>query len=457
MRHPFLKAPGRFGVAILCACGLALPLAAGETGSRDTIDPTRIQEELRLQMDLDLAQTVAAASTILAETQDRRVREYCVRWKIRTSDLQQAVLAEKDPRRAYLQYWASATQLRLYFTEGAGKNLFGAQQPRAAEVARRIEAAIVRLGERLFDPEIIAEAKADMEAAAQQAPSGEAIVHAPRGIDPKGSLLKILKLPLLPVSTLQSVANAPKDVENAADKIESRLGELMGLLRRLPEQSRWQLELLLIESETAGPVATLSRDLARCEKTLKEAAESLRLIPSEARAEFEASLETAQKAAPELGKIFADAREGAKELRLALERGEGAAKEARASMQAAAETGARLQETARTFQAAAAEIKAMLAEYQRLREWEDPKGGKRAAPEDYRNAADSVALAAKEVRAAMTELQEMKRQGTGLAGAGLEARTFVDLAFWRAVELAGVVFVLALAFRWLGRKAPAAP
>ena len=38
------------------------------------------------------------------------------------------------------------------------------------------------------------------------------------------------------------------------------------------------------------------------------------------------------------------------------------------------------EETARAFQSSAAEIRAMLAEYQKLREWEDPRPGKRSGP-----------------------------------------------------------------------------
>ena len=75
--------------------------------------------------------------------------------------------------------------------------------------------------------------------------------------------------------------------------------------------------------------------------------------------------------------------------------------------------------------------------------------------QDYREAADSIGSAAKEVRSVLGDLQQPISPRAGIREVVGEFRSLVDYIFWRGVLLALAVFLLALVYRWLVRAMPA--
>jgi hypothetical protein len=423
---------------VLLSCALGGCQVAPSTGASalaPAVDPVALSRDLRLQLDNHLAQVIGTASEIAAAVPDRRVRENCLRWKMRTYNSYASILAEveEDPRRAFLSEWIAAVGLRLYLTSEEGKNLFGTQQSAAVAVASRVEAEVVSLGKRHFPVKAIDDAEDDIEKSARNySPvdvfgTRSAATAAPLDAD----LLSILHLPLLPVRTLEGASSTPK----AIDRFTDAARDFAAIVRHLPEQSRWEAELLLLEMESTGPAAALDKQIDRLEKILRESTATLKSIPAEMRQEFEKSLAAVEKAQPGVTGALTEARGAAEEVRKAAEQSALAAK---------------------SFESAAAEVRALLADYKQMSQPGAEPVSKKAetGPEDYRAMADSIAAAAKETRSLLAELQQPVPKEGGIRQAADEFGRLIDSLFWKALLLVLAVFILAGVYRWSGRRKP---
>jgi hypothetical protein len=258
--------------AILAAapgCGLHQQQNAtsGPSGLSQVVNPIQLQSELRLQLDNHLAEVTGTATEIAATVQDRRVRENCLRWKMRTYDIYLNILSEPDPRIAFIHEWTNTVALRQYLTTREGKELFGEQQPQAVALAKKMEEDVVALGRKYFPPAAIDNAKDDIEEVAihytYKVPFG---AQAPPVIEPKQDMQTLLGLPLLPVRVLEGASSTPK----AIGEFTQTTKDFAAVVQHLPEMTRWQAELLLLETETSGPMAALAREMDHLEKMLGE-------------------------------------------------------------------------------------------------------------------------------------------------------------------------------------------
>ena len=323
-------------LVLVLVCSCQQKKQTSNTGTlSEAIDPIYLQSELRLQMDNSLAEIMGTASEIAASTQDRQVREKCLLWKIRAYDAHQRILTISDPRAAFIFEWMAVIQLRQYFTEGAGKNIFGPAQPKAIAVAQAIEAEIIMLGNKHFHADKIEAARDDIEQQATRfSKQGEFMSEPdPRVSQNQRDLLNILQLPLLPVRSLESVSSTP----NAISKFTDTTQDFATVIKQLPERTRWQLELLQLEMESSGPVAALNQRLDRLDQDLRDMIALVKTMPSDNK--------------------FKDTADG-------------------------------FTETAKAFEAAAVEIQKLLADYQQLRSNSENTDKPSSGVEDYRKAAD---------------------------------------------------------------------
>ena len=87
---------------VCCAgCGILPRIGKSRRGGAELpreLDPFELRLGLEQVIDKSMAAIVANASDIAAKTEDRKIRENTVRWKIRANDAFQAVLLEPDAR-----------------------------------------------------------------------------------------------------------------------------------------------------------------------------------------------------------------------------------------------------------------------------------------------------------------------------------------------------------------------
>jgi hypothetical protein len=86
-----------------------------------------------------------------------------LRWKIAASSKSQRAAGQMAPMMGVLDSWALSVQMSDYFASGAGKDLFGAQQPLAATLSASLARDAQDLAQRLSTPEEFAKYRSFIE------------------------------------------------------------------------------------------------------------------------------------------------------------------------------------------------------------------------------------------------------------------------------------------------------
>jgi len=277
------------------SCSLLKKVSFKSQTPSDGIDSAKLSASLRLVLDNAFAEVVGTASSIAANTTDRKIRENTLLWKIRAISSFQNISLESDPRAAFLTVWASAVQLRKYLTVGQGKDIFGPQQYLAIQTAEKIESDIVELGRQFFSQKWIDEASDDVDVIADSFTSRDpyAAMDISAISDKKNDILRILSAPL---GGLQGVADTPQ----AINRFTTSTQIFSKIIQDLPERSRWQLELLMLELESLPTVETMVQQMGELQKSIRQISDTAKTLPAETRAEIEKLLVSLEHAQPAL-------------------------------------------------------------------------------------------------------------------------------------------------------------
>ena len=274
-----LNLPG----AALLAAGVLAPGCTGTAGSRQSTLQKQIGNqsmsatELRMRV-YETAERLGgtleyAADEIRAKSSDPAVRRRAVLWKADGIPALYAAAFRPDPLAGGLDLWLLLVQMELYFTEGPGKNAFGAEQPIAVAAARQMRetgeqsAALVS-----GNPERFARRRADVEKFARAHPiegtfSGRSSAT--------GELARFFA---------EQDAGAFAVVGQAGDAIEDlslRLGSYSTLM---PKEVRWQGELLATEIAGREDLHVTFEDLDAVGSVARRADAALADVPATVRA-----------------------------------------------------------------------------------------------------------------------------------------------------------------------------
>jgi hypothetical protein len=179
---------------------------------------------------------VRAADQILESTQDAAVSRTAVRWKINTVATTQLTAFGLDPLAAFYDMWALAIQMRQFFEIGAGQEAFGPDQGIALETTRGLE-------------------RRAYEFAASLSSTGQVRDTIRRDVEAYAAAN-----PLTDVNFVRETATHEFAGELAADRtsglavlgdLSVQVGDLSERMKyyaaSLPEQFRWQSELLFLD------------------------------------------------------------------------------------------------------------------------------------------------------------------------------------------------------------------
>jgi hypothetical protein len=271
-------------LAIVEGCGTGEQPKSRALSLPKTIDPVLLKSELLGQMDLSLSETIATAGEIAEATKDRGVREKCLRWKMQAQDDYLRILSQEDPRTAFVEEWISAVQVRQYLTDGAGKSAFGSEQPKAVALAEKIEKFVLAIGTKYFSQAAMDLAKDDIEDAARRYATAVPFAIQPYSLaaESRQDLITLMRLPLLPVRGLESAAATPQAIRNFTDTVKS----FTAIVQCLPERTRWQSELLLMEMESTGPVPMLAKEVDDFNQRLDGITVQVQTLPAQIRGEI---------------------------------------------------------------------------------------------------------------------------------------------------------------------------
>jgi hypothetical protein len=241
-----------------------------------------------------------AADRISNETTDTQVRRRSLLWKIRMPDAATVVVAQPNPREAYVEALTLSIAQRQFLVDGGGANLFGPQQPIAAEAVRQIEERAVAIGRTFLSDEQLGELRLDLEKIAAENPIRgeflrEAVAAGIEKAESKGTFDDIFALPMAPFRALEGVDTGAQAIR----EFNVTAQQATDVVADLPQRVRWQMELLTYDLQAQGGALQQAlssfETLAQSSDRLSLAAESL---PEETRATLQAAgaeLESLQK------------------------------------------------------------------------------------------------------------------------------------------------------------------
>jgi hypothetical protein len=369
-----------------------------------------------------------------------------------------AMLEQKDPIIAFVETWGLCVRYRIYMKEGEGSKLFGEHQYVAVVAAERIEQRIEQIGREFLKEDIFLETREQVQNFARQNPItgtfSNVIIFATEARPGQPSAFdNVLSIPMAPFSAMKGVdrtATAISDARGSLDRISD-------VVQDLPESARWQLLLLLLEMEDIEAVKIILTSMTKLSDSSVKLADSAEKLPEKLReqisilvedidskqANIQTTLEQGEKTAIAVDKAFSTAGQ---------------------TIETTGQAAKNVDEAAEGWENA---VDATSELVQLIRQWIDemPKKepSEKTSVSDYKDTARGVTDAANELRSLVTDvrgllesealsghIEDVNNRVVGaLDQSAVNAQSVTDHITWRIIQLAGVIFVMALLYRFV--------
>ncbi len=258
------------------------------------VDTVALRTHLVLLADQTSAQIAGTTTQIARNTNDPRIQEQTILFKLRAIPVMYNLVNHPDARAAFLYSWMFSVRLLDYLTEGEGRALFGDGQPLIVKTAQNLMRDIVALGYKYFPKAVMDEVRNEIDELSAANPMGAAMgtqtvaLPANTTAQQRGAIDAILGAP---VRGLEGVGSTPEAIQAVALTIES----LMNLIQQMPQFVRWQTELLLLQTESQPAVLELREDVTRISKSIESVAQTVATLPADLRQELDAALAEARE------------------------------------------------------------------------------------------------------------------------------------------------------------------
>jgi hypothetical protein len=410
----------------LSICALAAALAGCAVLRMPGSRPTYSQEELREELS-DFAGhfhllVSQAADTIDASTSDPAIRKRTLMWKLQFIPLVEQAAVDPNPQEGFVSLLTLVVSAHQNLGQEPAGGLFGEQQQVAIEVVRELEAELRGIGSRFLGAKEMARVEQEIEGLVRAQPAGrtetamQSIRRTLAGVEQSSAFRRVVSVPLSPFRALEGVGNS-------ADEIRDFNTIARGFARsmeRLPEQLRWQIELLLFEIE--------SRETTRAGL---------------------ASLQSVAGSAERLSGVAAALPDDVRSL-----------------LEDSSATLAQLQEVVSTAQALAGPLRDASEQLQRASaSWEvilgPREGGAERPPgrpfdvREWESAVREIGATAQHLERLLQEVRatgEAEPLAAALERADRLTRAWIDLAAWRVAQLMLAGLALALAYRLIAAR-----
>jgi hypothetical protein len=431
---------------------------------------------------------IQASGDLDASTPDGRYRKMTLLWRVRMLPACHNALKQEDPLRAFLDTWLLCVRMTLYLDKGEGKTLFGDHQQIAVNASRQVLADIEHIGTLFLSEKKLAETQKEMVSLAETNPM--------RGVF-AGTLMRataakkgepnpfesILTLPLVPFKAFGGIdrgAAAIVGLTTVADRFTD-------VVEDLPETTRWQMELLMIQAQENDVTRSLQQSMESISSSAVSLAATAEVFPEEMRRQTSLLIEQMDAQQTQMQTTLCEVQNAAVAVEEALE-GVGAAS------QSVGQTAASVTSAGQAWNVTAKTIAQSVYDIANLREPSTSQPATRASESaaakpaattrparptttaatttdgssggfdinDYRMTADSLTDAAGELRLLAAQVQTLidskevskhlqdvdSRVNDTVGRTALQLRGLTDLIAWRIGELVVLTFVLLLGYRF---------
>lgn len=418
-----------FGLAALATLGCAnLPMPF--TSPLPDFTEEELREELVIFASRFTAELGTASEAIRAKTRDPQILRNTLLWRMRLVPAIQEAASVPDPQEAYASALYATALQRRFFTTGDGSQSFGPYTPIAAQTAILLEEECYSIAGKFLSEEDVERLRRDVEGfiATRSISTGDfsvpALRRTAREAKESGIFTWLIDLPMSPFRALQGVgsgAAAMHDLNDTALRFAI-------IVEGLPEQVRWQTDLLLYDLESRGPLEealgaldSFAESAQRLTRSVERLPDDLTLVLSETRD----PLVEVNRALLSMRELMDPLSETANQINLAgaswaeLVRGDGDDENDASSGEPGRPFDIREYEaTARSISDAANQLQALVAEL-------------------------GTVLGAPGLQTALSQVD------SSVARAEAGSRGVVDHAAWRVVQLLLVFFALLLGYRWV--------
>jgi hypothetical protein len=387
-----------------------------------------------------IAVVTSAADEIASRTDERTMRRNTLLWKLRmTQAVERAAFAE-DPQEAYVSALAIAVAMHRYLEDGEGREIFGEHQEIARQAAARLVEDAEAIGARYLTERQLRRLLAEVEELAEARPIRGVFV--PETIpytlgvtaDDRERFGWITRIPMAPVRALEGIDEGALAIR----EFNQTAAHFVAILELLPQQVRWQSELLLYDIEEREAVERSLASLEQLSEGVSAFAEAAGTLP--------------ERLASEASHLMAEIDARQAELQATLEA-------ARATLADATPLGESLRRTAEELGRAGVAWRSVVEEARREPERApDEPEPRRFDIADYERTAREVTLAAAETRLLVAELRGLQESelATAAEHASALSDALVDRVAWRGLQLLLALFALLFAYRrlegWLARR-----
>lgn len=450
----------RVAIILLFTLGLVIGCQSSTRSRNQPVSTVRNPAELRLQLSRFLedlrSDVVGTTGEVALRTSDLTIRDVALRYRLRATASIDILMLEPVPEEQFLQCWIMAIRERLSVRDAQGGPRFGDQQDLMDAMTLRMEANILSLGAEFYAPETLSAAKDDVEREARErlGARGEDRLDRQASRQRPSDLSRIASLPLSPFTGLQGVADTPQEIA----RFTAVAAQLTEIVRQLPERSRWEAQLLLLNAQQIPAVAAAMEELRLSRIALDKAAATAQNLPAETRREMVTLLDDLQKRQPELLTVIDRAAKAVDATEAMLAQAERSAAEVR-------KTSADVERLIERTQLLAADTTAAAKAWEQLilvlRESND-EGSTTAPttapaadePDRVTQWAEMMAdarVAAVELRGLLADIDKLGGKDSPLSGLRGDADAVMDTAFWRGVWLMVVAFALATIWLFIRR------
>lgn len=438
----------RFACLLTAALALSGCSSAPEAPSQPTREVSLLRGQIEFFVDGESAQIEDLSARLGHAAADPEQRRVAQLWKMALIPELRASLDRADDQAALLHLWARNAQMRHYFAEGAGRARFGEAASLGVDVFTSMSASLAAMAERELGPEHYPAAKELVERYGQ----GHPLEVDPMGAaerdseldsllrDSLGKPLDVVMQPLRAINPGKGLDETAKAVKEFTFTVESARRDL----KRMPEQIRWQTELLMLDLDENASRQAAQESLGALTSTAQELGRTAQGLPAEIE----------QRASALLAEV--EARQG--ELRATLDSARATLSEGERVVVSAQATAEALTATAQAISAALttfADLQRQLAGPPRPADEPTPPPGKPFDIEEYTRTAEALTASLTQLNAALGQVRELSAPESSERLAALVDESVAAATRRIALAAAGVVLLAAAAYalarRWSTR------
>ncbi|MCI0337119.1 MAG: hypothetical protein L0226_06060 [Acidobacteria bacterium] len=173
------------------------------------------------------------ADKIARKSSDEKVKTNALIWKMNAIPACYTATVHHDPLIILLELWSLSAQMEQYFTTGAGRDLFGEQQPLAIDASKKLTAAAVAIAKELAPPESFERGRTLVDNWVQTHPLSNPLFA-------RDSIVEAFSKEVHKESG--SPFSALRGMDERLDDLTARMTIYAAFI---PKQARWQAELML--------------------------------------------------------------------------------------------------------------------------------------------------------------------------------------------------------------------